>query len=103
MRDGRREFAFAVHPRVWCSRGVSDWLVQIQDKLAPYPSWMVAGAIGFVIVIAIIVVWKALRIALVALIVGVVIAGSWYVWENVRGRRQAPAPTLNTPAESGTL
>jgi hypothetical protein len=62
---------------------MSDRLVEFQDWLAQYPSWMVAGAIGFIVVVAAIVLWKAMRIALVALIVAVAVAGAWYVWENV--------------------
>jgi hypothetical protein len=74
---------------------MSDRLVEFQDWLAQYPSWMVAGGIGFVVVLAAIVIWKAMRVALTALIVAVVVAGAWYVWENVSGKAPRRAdPTV---------
>lgn len=92
-----------MRPRVWCSRVVSDWLVQIQDQLAQYPSWAVAGAIGFVVVVAVILIWKALRIALVALVVAIIVAGGWYVWENVLGHGRESAPSHAAPTGGGRL
>jgi hypothetical protein len=79
---------------------MSDRLVEFQDWLAQYPSWMVAGGIGFVVVLAAIVIWKAMRVALTALIVAVVVAGAWYVWENVSGkvpRRTDPTVPAQRP------
>jgi len=93
-----RGFAFAVRSGVWCSRDVSDWLVQIQDRFAQYPSWVIAGAIGFVVVIALILIWKAMRMALIAFIVAVAVAGAWYVWENL-GHRQPRRTAPEVPGE----
>jgi len=79
---------------------VSDLLVQFQDWLAQYPSWMIAGGIGFVVVVAVILIWKALRIAFIALVVAVIVAAGWYFWEKASGGAPASAPAAapGTPA-----
>jgi hypothetical protein len=75
---------------------MSDTLVQLQDWIAQFPSWMVAGGIGFVVVVVAIVFWKAMKIAVTALIVAVVVAVGWYVWENVSGPEEPePEPTMS--------
>jgi hypothetical protein len=74
---------------------MSDTLVQLQDWIAQFPSWMVAGGVGFVVVVVAIVFWKAMKIAVTALIVAVVVAVGWYVWENVSGHEEPePEPTM---------
>ncbi len=76
---------------------MSDLLVQLQDKIAQYPTWMVAGVIGFVVVVIVVLLWKAMRIAIMALIVAALIAGGWFVWDRVsQPHATAPAPA---PAE----
>jgi len=76
---------------------MSDRLVEFQNWIAQYPSWMVAGGVGFVVVVAVILIWKAMRIAITALIIAVVVAGGWYVWEKVSSRDQATAAPASAP------
>ena len=71
---------------------MSDWLVQAQDWLAQFPTWAVAGAIGFAVVILVILAWKALRLVITGLIVAVVVAGAWFVWESLSDRDAAETP-----------
>jgi len=63
---------------------------------------MVAGGIGCVVVVGVVLLWKAMRLMVTVLIVGVVIAIGWYVWERVSARNSDhPAPAATTPASGG--
>ena len=60
---------------------MNDLLVWLQEQARQYPTWAVAGAIGFAVVIFVVLLWKALRIMIVALVIAVLVAIGWYVWE----------------------
>ena len=78
---------------------MSDALVQIQEWIAHYPSWMVAGAIGFLVVVVGVIFWRAMKIAMTALIVAIVVAGAWFVWEKINhADKTLAAPAANAPA-----
>ena len=62
---------------------MSDWLVSVQEWIQQYPAWMVAGVIGAVIAIVLILLFKFLRIVGIALVVGIVVAVGWFVWQHM--------------------
>lgn len=80
---------------------MSDWLVQVQDWLAQYPTWVVAGAIGFAVVILVVLAWKALRLVVTGLIVAALVAGAWFVWESITDRDATEASPAVAPADDG--
>lgn len=78
---------------------MSDTFVQFQEWLAQYPTWMVAGGVGFAVVVLVILVWKAMRIMVTALVVAILVAIGWYVWERVSTPDADPvAPATVAPA-----
>jgi hypothetical protein len=85
-------------------RGVSDLLVRLQEFVSQYPSWMVAGAVGFAVVIIAVLLWKAMRVVVTALIVAVLVAVGWLVWDAVSDRdKDAAGPASQVaPAEATT-
>lgn len=71
---------------------MSDLLVQLQEKLSQYPTWAVAGAVGFLVVVLAVLLWKAMKVVITALIIALVVAIGWFAWEHFTGDKGTAAP-----------
>ena len=64
---------------------VSDFLVSFQEKIAPFPPWVIACVGGIAIAIILILVAKAFKIAAVLFLALALGVGGWLVFRAVTG------------------
>lgn len=65
--------------------GVSDFLVTLQEKIAPYPPWVIACAGGIAVAIILILVAKAFRLAAIVFFVVALGMACWFGFRALTG------------------
>jgi hypothetical protein len=89
---------FAVRGVVWLTLRVSDWLVDIQNRMAGYPSWLVVGALLVVAAGLLFSVGKILRFIGGLLLVLAFVAAGWLAYRNYIAPPPASPPAAAQPA-----
>jgi hypothetical protein len=72
---------------------VSDFLVQIQEKIASYPTWLIACASGVAVALMLILIAKAFRAFAVIIFIIAVGVGGWLAFRSfISEKREEPEP-----------
>lgn len=82
---------------------VSDFLVSLQEKIAPYPPWVIACVGGVVIAVILILVAKAFKLAAVVFLALALGVGGWLAFRAVTEKEPVIEEEQERPGVNGGI